>query len=233
MGNGISVILPAFREAENLKVLIPALFASKCVRECVVVEDPSGDATRSVMEELLGQFGTKIIYKRNPERLGLAKSIAIGLSASTYSHCLVRDSDLNHDTEILPEFQARLATSDFVIASRYLGFPKIQRTNDLFSVLVNYALRIRFGSISDWTYGYFLVNRSLLQTLPIEEIFQGRGEYSVRLYSALLAQNPRFSEIATVVLDRGHGKSTTRTFRDGVPYLKAVFSIPDLFSKPN
>ena len=239
MPDGISVILPAFRERENLAGLVPALLDGGLVEECVVVEDPSGHEATALMRDLCARYGPRLLYHRNEKRLGLALSLRTGIGLATQSHCLVRDSDWNHDIGLLPEFRACLGL-DFVVASRYArGIPAIGRLNDLFSLALNAFLRLRFGTVTDWTYGYFLVRRELALTVPIPEIFRGRGEYTIRLYRALLDLTPTFKELPTVVQSRGHGRSTTAVLRHGWPYLltllerrpKAVLAIYGAFAR--
>lgn len=239
MPDGISVILPVFRERENLAGLVPALLDGGLAEECVVVEDPSSHEATELMRSLCARYGSRLVYRRNDTRLGLALSLRTGIGLATQSHCLVRDSDWNHDIALLPEFRALLGL-DFVVASRYArGMPPIGRLNDLFSHALNAFLRLRYGTISDWSQGYFLVRRELVLAVPIPEIFRGRGEYTIRLYRALLDLAPSFRELPCVVQNRGHGLSTTNVLKHGWPYLfallerrpKAVLAIYGAFAR--
>lgn len=220
----VSVILPALNECENLLVLVPKLLALKGVSEVIIVDDNSADATRSEWERRSRLSGGRVRYLRNPLRLGLACSILQGIRAARSSHVIVRDSDLNHDLmAVTALIKAAGQGAQLAMASRYAqGRLPIQRWNDLFSVILNRWLKFSVGRISDWTFGYFIVEKSLLSRISLGWVFRGRGEYSIRLYRALL-QIPdlRVAEFPTQVNARGAGFGTTRIWRHGFAYLRA------------
>lgn len=230
----VSVVLPALNEAANLRVLVPQLFALSGVAEVIVVDDASHDDSLVVCSELAHSYPGRFRSLRNHVRLGLACSTLQGLKAAQSRYAIVRDSDLNHDLGTIPllveaaENGARLA-----LGSRYLeGRKLVGRVNDLFSIALSAFLFRLFGKISDWTYGYYLLDCRLLEELPVGWIFQGRGEYTLRLYRTLLGR-PGFcvKEVPTLVEPRGNGLSTTRVFRHGLAYLLAARELVPLPSR--
>ncbi len=178
----ISVILPAWGEEENLSVLLPRLLSFPAVGECVVVVDPhpEQDGARLDLER---KFGHRLRILKNPERIGLAKSIRRGIEAAKFGRILIRDSDLNHSWADTAEFVARAEDEGMVVASRYVnGARRPRRHLDIFSAILNFFLARSYGGITDWTYGYFMFSRKLLSRAPMEWIFDGRGEYSIRFF---------------------------------------------------
>jgi SAM-dependent methyltransferase len=217
----VSVVVPAWNEWKNLCELLPVLLEDPAHGEVIVIDDASGDAT----DEDWSRFTAhpKLRRIRNSHRLGLACSVHQGIRAARGDFVLVRDSDHNHQLSAGPRLVALAAAgADLAVASRYRAdtWRHFRRKNDLFSFLLNRALGFRDPRITEWTQGYFLLRKSLLEGLPCDWIFRGRGEYCVRLFLALLGRYPglRVEETRMVVEARRHGRSTTRTFRHGLAY---------------
>ncbi len=196
-------------------MLVPKLLANSAVGEVIIVDDSAEDFSDLPESE-------RIKILRNERRVGLARSLLIGLHHARYPYILFRDSDLNHSLQDLPVFEAAARRECAVcVASRYKGQIEIKRANDIFSFLLNKFFGAR--KISDWTYGFFLLRRDLLDSLPSDWIFRGRGEYSIRLYRALLDFYPNldWEEFSTRVEPRGRGKGTTSIWKHGPAYLRA------------
>jgi glycosyltransferase involved in cell wall biosynthesis len=222
----VSLLLPALNEWGNLKQIIPTLLKLP-LHQLIVIDDGSTDDTETLMSKAAFSSDPRLLYIKNEKRLGLACSVLQGIRRASGTHVLIRDSDLNHDlddvTKLMKEAESN---AGLVVASRYLQKTSYGRTNDLFSHALSRFLRWRFGAISDWTYGYFLVRRDLVDALPAGWIFRGRGEYTLRLYQILLQQNVPIAELPTRTLPRGEGLSSTNTFRHGRAYLKAILESP-------
>ena len=221
-----SVILPALNECANLLALVPRILAIEGVREVIIVDDASTDPTQTEWTARAKMSGGRVRYLRNANRLGLACSTLQGLRAARAPFAIVRDSDLNHDPRAIAGLLRLVAEgAQFGVASRYChGRLPVGRLNDLFSILLSRFLKLRFGRISDWTYGYYILDRSLLNQVSLGWVFRGRGEYTLRLYETLLRdRNLVMGEVPTRVKGRGDGKSTTRLWKHGLAYVNAYF----------
>lgn len=121
----VSIIIPTYREAENLKVLIPrisaALAGTDITFEMIVVDDNSPDSTPEVCQGLAGQYPLRLIV-RTTER-GLSSAVLAGMQAAQGEFLCVMDADLSHPPEKLPEIVQALRNpvTDFVIGSRYVA----------------------------------------------------------------------------------------------------------------
>ena len=125
----LSVIVPTFREAENLTVLIPRLqrvFTDACIDgEIIVVDDNSPDDTVNVVQRLSQAYPVRLIVRRN-ER-GLSSAVIAGMNAARGEVLLCMDADLSHPPEDVPRLFRQVAASlhgrmsDFVIGSRYVS----------------------------------------------------------------------------------------------------------------
>ncbi|MFH5806696.1 polyprenol monophosphomannose synthase [Alienimonas sp. DA493] len=124
----VTVVVPTYREAENLPELIARLAAAAdradLTWEAVVVDDDSGDGTEELCAELAQSLPVRLIVRRS-ER-GLATAALRGLSEGRGAVLAVMDADLSHPPEALPALVAAVTGADgrggadFAIGSRYV-----------------------------------------------------------------------------------------------------------------
>lgn len=121
----VSVIVPTYRERENLALLVPRLFAildrSGLSYEVIIVDDDSGDGT----DTWCRQFGSAeklwLVIRRG-ER-GLASAVLRGFELARGAVCVVMDADLSHPPEKVPALVAAVQAPgcDMAIGSRYVS----------------------------------------------------------------------------------------------------------------
>jgi dolichol-phosphate mannosyltransferase len=141
------VIVPTYREADNLPLLVPRLDAAlRALRrpgEILVVDDNSPDDTRAVCARLARSYPLRLLT-RTHER-GLATAVLHGLRAATGEVLVVLDADLSHPPERIGELVAELERppADFVLGSRYVagastdeGWGLFRRLNSLVATLL-------------------------------------------------------------------------------------------------
>lgn len=120
-----SVIVPAYREAQNIEMLTRRLFSAARGAgwqvELVIVDDNSRDGTEEVVARLTGEFDVRLIVRTN-ER-GLSSAVLEGFRQARYDNLAVMDADLQHPPEAMPQLFEKLIAGDcdFVIATRYAG----------------------------------------------------------------------------------------------------------------
>ncbi|MCB0958127.1 MAG: glycosyltransferase, partial [Acidimicrobiales bacterium] len=109
MGCDLSVLFPAYNEAENLEELIPATAAALDAIgrswEIVVVDDGSTDGTRSVMSRLRSPQVRYIRLRRNS---GKSAALSVGLDHVDGEHVVLMDADGQDDPHELPKMLAKL-----------------------------------------------------------------------------------------------------------------------------
>ena len=118
----LSVIVPAWNEAENIPLLVPRVAGALAGRnwEMVIVDDGSGDGTPAVCAELAKSFPVKLMV-RNPPRYGLSGAVLDGIAASAGRTIVVMDADLQHPPERIPDLLSALDQgADFALGSRYV-----------------------------------------------------------------------------------------------------------------
>ncbi len=109
MSPHLSVLLPAYNEAENLAELVPeigkVLEAAGITHEIVVVDDGSTDGTRKVMAGLRSDTVRSIRLRRNA---GKSAALAVGVEQVEGEYVALMDADGQDDPEELPRLVAHL-----------------------------------------------------------------------------------------------------------------------------
>ncbi len=118
----VSVIVPTFKEAENLPLLIDRLSHlrgnNSMDLELLIMDDDSKDGT----EELVASLSQKWIrlVTRTTDR-GLSVAVCDGLKRAQGDVIVVMDADLSHPPESIPALVTALMDGyDFALGSRYV-----------------------------------------------------------------------------------------------------------------
>lgn len=143
----VSIVLPAYQEEENLKLLLPrikeTLDNTQFSYEIIVVDtqDPM-DNTKVVCAELNARHS----YRRNGNMYGDA--IRTGFFEASGKYIVVMDCDGSHEPhELVPMLGIVESGADLVIGSRYVkgGHTDNNWVLRFMSLCVNVAYRVIFG----------------------------------------------------------------------------------------
>ena len=101
----VSVIVPTYKEAENLPILVPQIAAALGNRgwiwEVIVVDDNSPDTTPEVLDQLSKRFPQVRSLIRTKDR-GLSSAVLAGMELAHHDFIVVMDADLSHPPEAIP-----------------------------------------------------------------------------------------------------------------------------------
>ncbi len=211
----LSVILPTYNERENIKALILAIsHETNPAPEILVVDDDSPDKTWEVVAELRNQIPLLRLHRRLNVR-GLATAIAEGITLSTGDVLTWMDSDLSHPTTLLPQMLTALDDYDIVIASRYVrgGRQKSPLIRAITSRSFNLYANLWLGfSVKDWTSGFAVIKREVLEKVKLEPMGQGYGEYFIGFLFRALEKGFKVKEIPyTYIYNNNHNNHETKT----------------------
>lgn len=166
LGLDVTIVVPTFREAENLKVLVPrvtsALREAGLEFEMVIVDDNSRDGTVEVCAELATDYPVRLLVREN-ER-GLSSAVIHGMRNAQGRMIVVMDADLSHPPERVPEL-VRVGSQpdvDFVIGSRYVSGGSVEESWGLFRWLNSKVATLMarpFTSATDPMAGFFAIKR--------------------------------------------------------------------------
>jgi len=207
----LTVVVPAYRERDNMAPLLDALGKSLegSDWETIVVVDDSDDGTDRLVRER-AQQDARVRCLHRVGRRGLASACVEGMLASSAPYLAVIDADLQHDERLLPQMLETLVRgdADIVVASRYMEggstgelAPARVRVSRVASVL-GQALA---GGLSDPMSGFFMVRRTYLEKV-VRRLY-GRGFKILLDLIAAAGGSVRIRELPYHMRSRKHGES--------------------------
>ncbi len=216
----VTVVVPTYKEAENLPHLIERLGK---VREengldldVLIMDDDSRDGSAELVAARLEQWVQIVV--RTADR-GLSPSVLDGMKRATGDVLVCMDADLSHPPEAIPQMLRKLLEgADFVIGSRYV---KGGSTSDDWGFLrwinsrVATSLARPLTSARDPMAGFFALRRS---TFAAGRAFNPVG-YKIGLEFIVKCGCERVVEVPIHFEDRQLGKSKL-TMRQQLLYIK-------------
>jgi dolichol-phosphate mannosyltransferase len=218
----VSVVIPTFREADNLPILIPqvaeALARAGLDGEILIVDDNSPDATANVCADLSRNYPVRLLV-RTTER-GLSSAVIHGLRHARGDFLVVMDADLSHPPEKVPELLRPLSegTADFVIGSRYVSGGATAGDWGWFRWLnskVATWLAVPLAPVNDPMAGFFALRReTFLSADKLDPI-----GYKIGLELIVKCSCKKTAEVPIFFRDRLHGESKL-TMKEQINYLR-------------
>lgn len=218
MSNAI-VIIPTYKERENIRAIVDAVFALPKDFHILIVDDNSPDGTAQIAEELQQFYNTdenRLHLIKRPGKQGLGTAYITGFRyaiAHGYDYILEMDADFSHDPKDLLSLYRTCKDQniDLSIGSRYatgvnvVNWP-IGRV--LLSYFASSYVRVVTSMpIRDTTAGFVCYKREVLETIPLEQIkFVG---YAFQIEMKFLAWKYGFklAEVPIIFTDRTRGES--------------------------
>ncbi|MBI4638199.1 MAG: methyltransferase domain-containing protein [Candidatus Rokubacteria bacterium] len=218
----LSVIIPALREGENLRVLLPELarvLDSLRIRyEILLVTLASDQETRAVG----GLAGSRLVMQSES---GFGSALAAGFAEASGEFLLTMDADLSHLPTFIADLWQHRHDADVVIASRYVpgGGADMPFRRYLLSRGLNRVFSRGLGlEVRDMSSGFRLYRASVLRdrgSLPRD--FDVLQTLLVRAY----AEGWRVMEVPFFYGPRHHGHSHARVIRFGLAYARTFWSL--------
>jgi dolichol-phosphate mannosyltransferase len=120
MTKAISIVIPTYKEKENILPLVERIHNSllKYNYEIVIIDDSSADGSEELVAGLADKYPVKIIVRK--DKRGLSSAVVEGITSTESDFVIVMDADLQHPPEVLPDIVKALESHDFVMASRYI-----------------------------------------------------------------------------------------------------------------
>jgi dolichol-phosphate mannosyltransferase len=207
----LSVVVPAFRERENIPDLLRALEQALAGIdwETIVVVDDAFDGTEDLVRER-AQRDPRVRCIQRIGRRGLASACIEGMLASSAPYLAVIDADLQHDETLVPQLlaKARQEQADVAVASRYMAggstgelAPERVRLSRLAGAL---SATLCEG-LTDPMSGFFVVRRTFLDRV-VRSLY-GRGFKILLDLIAAARGEIKIVELPYRMRSREHGES--------------------------
>lgn len=175
----LTVVIPAYRERDNIAPLLAALDSALQGEdwETIVVVDDAADGTEDVVRER-AQQDRRVRCIHRIGRRGLASACIEGMLASSAPYIAVMDADLQHDESLLRALVEALKSgdADVAVASRYMegaSTGELKASRVRISRLASSLGRLLCRDLTDPMSGFFVLRRSFLERV-VRRLY-GRG----------------------------------------------------------
>jgi len=211
----VGVILPTYREAENIEKLIAEIEALPLNTSILVIDDSSPDRTAEIVKGLQKKYGNILLYVR-PKKGGLGTAITDGfkifLSLENSPRFIVTmDADYSHNPKAMLQLLSNMKSGcGIVIGSRYCrggktaGWPYARK---IISQTANIAAKSVVGlSLNDCTSGFRCYSTHFLKE-AISSLHSQTYEIQIETVKQALLRGFSVKEVPILFVNRKRGKS--------------------------
>ncbi len=198
----LTVIIPVYNEAKNIKEIIKRVQATRLAKEIIVVDDGSQDGTRDVLKKLDGKKKVRVILHEKNQGKGAA--VVTGMKAAQGDVLLIQDADLEYDPRDYPALLQPINEdiADIVYGSRFLGGAHrvTMFWHQVANKILTFMTNILYDSIlTDMETGYKVFRREVIEGMKIRsKRFNFEPEFTAkilkrkyRIFEVPITFNPR------------------------------------------
>lgn len=212
----VGIILPTYREAENISRLIDDIENLNLISTILVIDDSSPDGTAEIVKEKQLKY-SNITLQVRPNKSGLGTAITDGfkifLSAQTPpKYVFTMDADYSHNPQDMPQLLAIMRECDcgIVIGSRYVKGGKIigwPFTRKVISKTANFIAQNSLGlKLNDCTSGFRCYSTIFLRE-AVDSLHSHTYEIQIETVRQATLKKFTVKESPIVFVNRKRGKS--------------------------
>jgi dolichol-phosphate mannosyltransferase len=175
------VIIPTYKEKENVQKIIEAIFDMNQGFHILIIDDNSPDGTADIVKSLIPKYLGNLFLEERSGKLGLGTAYIMGFKWGLkrgYQYLIEMDADFSHDPKDLQRLYDACKNNgaDMSIGSRY----------------------VRGGKLENWPFSRRLISKSgalytrLITWMPIQDPTAGFVCYSNKVLSAMNLDLIRF-----------------------------------------
>jgi len=218
------VIIPTYKEVENVPKMVEAVMALEVPFHILFVDDNSPDGTADEIRKAQQKFPNRIFLEERSGKLGLGTAYIHGFKwaiRNKYNLIFEMDCDFSHNPKDLIRLrEACLNGADVCIGSRYVAGGNVENW-DLKRKLLSYfasvyVRMILWISIRDTTAGFKCYKREVLEKINLDNnTFKGYA-FQICMKYAALRHGFKVKEIPITFIDRlfGVSKMSTGIFKE-------------------
>ncbi|MFA4941997.1 MAG: polyprenol monophosphomannose synthase [Patescibacteria group bacterium] len=209
------ILLPTYNERENVRIIIPEIFADYPKIHIMVVDDSSPDGTAEEVEKLMPKYPNLSILKRKGKE-GLGKAYVDAMQRvredEEIRSIITMDADGSHGVEYLKDFLREINDYDLVIGSRYVkngGVENWEFWRRNLSRFGNIYAKILTGlPINDFTAGFMCIRREFLEKMDFDKISASGYSFMMEIkFNLIKVLGARVKEVPIIFKRRREGES--------------------------
>ena len=213
----LTVLIPAFDEAENLRLLLPSVHRAaqelSLAYEVLVVDVAAHTETLAVTRD----HGARVITQVAP---GYGGALTEGFREAQGDYVLTMDADCSHEPSVIAKLWAHRNRADIIVASRYTrgGVAYMSWVRKWLSRVLNRVFTRGLSmDVRDISSGFRLYKASVVKGLPVTGTdFDILPEIIVRAH----LDGWSILEVPFTYFPRAKGTSRARVIRVGINLLK-------------
>lgn len=211
------VVLPTYNEAENLPLMVDALFALPVEHlSILVVDDNSPDGTGQIADQLAEQHQGRIAVLHRSAKEGLGAAYRAGFREALRlgaDYIIQMDCDFSHQPRYIPDMVAAVDGHDLVLGSRYVKGGGVDESWSLYRKALSwfanglYVRTVLHVPVKDATGGFKLWRRQTLIGLDLDRVRSNGYVFQVEMTYIAHRLGFKIAEIPIYFPDRERGHS--------------------------
>ena len=221
------VIIPTYKEKENIENILRKVFSLEKKFHVLVVEDNSPDGTADIVKRLMKEFPEQLFIEERKGKLGLGTAYIRGFKWAlnkNYGYIFEMDADFSHNPEDLVRLYNACANdgADLAIGSRYIKGVNVVNWpmgRVLMSYYASAYVRIVTGmSVRDTTAGFKCYTRKVLEAIELDKIKFTGYAFQIEMKFTSWKLGFKIKEVDIIFTDRteGESKMNKSIFREAI-----------------
>ena len=214
------VIIPTYKEKENIQSIIEAIFALKKSFDILVIDDNSPDGTADIVKGLMHKFSDRLYILERTGKLGLGTAYIKGFKYALehqYEFIFEMDADFSHnpnDLELLYNACAKEG-NDMAVGSRYASGVNVVNWpmgRVLLSYFASLYVQVVTGMhIKDSTAGFICYRKKVLETINLDKVKFVGYAFQIEMKFTSWKFGFKIKEIPIIFTNRTLGESKMST----------------------
>ncbi len=220
------ILIPTYNEKENVRELIPKIFALVPEAHITVIDDNSPDGTAAQVRRLMREYpALSIIERPKKEGLGAAYKDALGrvIRDPEVFSVTTMDADGSHDPSYVPLLLEGAREYDLVIGSRYISGGGVENWEPWRMYLSRFGnLYSRFFTglpVRDLTAGFVCIQKELLEKIDFTRFGSSGYAYQIEFkFHCIHSLGAKWKETPIIFKNRreGESKMSRHIIREGL-----------------
>jgi glycosyltransferase involved in cell wall biosynthesis len=216
----LSVIVPAYNEADSISQILERINAVSLDKEIIVVDDGSYDGTDKTLRSIRYD-NFKVIHHTTNRGKGAA--FLTGLSQAKGDYIIIQDADLEYDPQDYFKLleAVRLGKADIGIGARFLGTRKGLFMHWLGNKLITGILNFLFAShLNDYSSCYKLAARDTWLAFSLRA---SRFDIEAEIVCNALKMKKRILDVPVSYYPRSYRQGKKIRWMDGLRAIIYIF----------